>query len=550
MKIKSKVVCISTLSLILVSAIIMVIEFYLSEDNLDKFVDSYRDELIEIRKKELVDILDVAISSIENESDINTVRKYLESIKYEGDNYFFGVDTTGVSVFNGNNKELVGSDIIEFKDVKGNFVVKDIIDSTLYGDGFSYFYWHKPGHDQEFEKIAFSKYVEKFDWIVSTGVYVDDIEEAVLRYSSMRREELIYKTKISIALTMICAVIVAITIFLIMSRTLKSLIDLKDNFSSLASDNPDLEYRIDIKSNDEVGSIAESFNLFTSNLSLMIYNLDEFSTELSNKVDHYKAQIENIEVLIDGYILESDKIKVHIEDITISSKEVSENMSGTSDLISIADHQGEEASKLIHVSAGSITELIHEVETSMSISEKIKSESENVVNILYVINEIADQTNLLALNAAIEAARAGEHGRGFSVVAGEVRDLATRTKASTIEIEHAMQSLIDGNRKMYQSMKTTNDKSKNSVENAENVQNSLLNIVELVAKIKAASSKTALASQKQEALAFDIEEQVNGIENMLIKVKESSSELTNETCKLTKMNGELKSMISKFGNGC
>lgn len=550
MKIKSKVVCISTLSLILVSAIIMVIEFYLSEDNLDKFVDSYRDELIEIRKKELVDILDVAISSIENESDINTVRKYLESIKYEGDNYFFGVDTTGVSVFNGNNKELVGSDIIEFKDVKGNFVVKDIIESTLYGDGFSYFYWHKPGHDQEFEKIAFSKYVEKFDWIVSTGVYVDDIEEAVLRYSSMRREELIYKTKISIALTMICAVIVAITIFLIMSRTLKSLIDLKDNFSSLASDNPDLEYRIDIKSNDEVGSIAESFNLFISNLSLMIYNLDEFSTELSNKVDHYKAQIENIEVLIDGYILESDKIKVHIEDITISSKEVSENMSGTSDLISIADHQGEEASKLIHVSAGSITELIHEVETSMSISEKIKSESENVVNILYVINEIADQTNLLALNAAIEAARAGEHGRGFSVVAGEVRDLATRTKASTIEIEHAMQSLIDGNRKMYQSMKTTNDKSKNSVENAENVQNSLLNIVELVAKIKAASSKTALASQKQEALAFDIEEQVNGIENMLIKVKESSSELTNETCKLTKMNGELKSMISKFGNGC
>ncbi|WP_391090445.1 methyl-accepting chemotaxis protein [Vibrio sp. NH-UV-68] len=550
MKIKSKVVYISTLSLILVSAIIMVIEFYLSEDNLDKFVDSYRDELIEIRKKELVDILDVAISSIENEGDINTVRKYLESIKYEGDNYFFGVDTTGVSVFNGNNKELVGNNIIDFKDVKGNFVVKDIIDSTLYGDGFSYFYWHKPGHDQEFEKIAFSRYVEKFDWIVSTGVYVDDIDEAVLRYSSMRREELIYKTKFSIALTMICAVIVAITISLIMSRTLKSLIDLRDNFSSLASDNPDLGYRIDIKSNDEVGSIAESFNLFISNISLMIYNLNKFSTGLSNKVDHYKAQIENIEVLIDGYILESDKIKVHIEDITISSKEVSENMSGTSDLISIADHQGEEASKLIHVSARSITELIHEVETSMSISEKIKSESENVVNILYVINEIADQTNLLALNAAIEAARAGEHGRGFSVVAGEVRDLATRTKASTIEIEHAMQSLIDGNRKMYQSMKTTNDKSKNSVENAENVQNSLLNIVELVAKIKAASSKTALASQRQEVLAFDIEEQVNGIENMLIKVKESSSELTNETCKLTKMNGELKSMISKFGNGC
>lgn len=549
MKIKSKVVYISTISLVLVSALIMVIEFYLSEENLKKFVSGYKDELVEIRKKELVDILDVAISAIENESDINSVIEHFESIRYEGDNYFFGVDTSGVSVFNGDNKGLVGSNIIGFKDVKGNFVVKDIIDSALYGDGFSYFYWHKPGYDQEVEKIAFSKYVKKFDWIVSTGVYVDDIEESVLRYSSMRQEELIYKTKVSIALTMICSVIVAITIFLIMSKTLKSLIDLRDNFLLLASDNPDLEYRIDIKSNDEVGSIAKSFNFFISKLSAMIYNLDEFSTELTNKVAHYKEQIDNIEVLIDGYILESDKTKVHIKDITISSREVSENMSETSYLISIADHQGEEASKLINVSAGSITELIHEVETSMSISEKIKSESENVVNILYVINEIADQVNLLALNAAIEAARAGEHGRGFSVVAGEVRDLATRTKASTIEIEHAMQSLIDGNRKMYQSMNTTNDKSKNSVENAENVQNSLLNIVGLVAKIKAASSKTALASQRQEVLAFDIEEQVNGIENMLMKVKKSSSELTNETCNLTEMNGELKRMISQFGNG-
>lgn len=98
-------------------------------------------------------------------------------------------------------------------------------------------------------------------------------------------------------------------------------------------------------------------------------------------------------------------------------------------------------------------------------------------------------------------------------------------------------------------MNTTNGKSKNSLDNEENVQNSLLNIAGLVAKIKAASSKTALASQRQEILAFDIEEQVNGIENMLMKVQKSSSELTNETCKLTEMNGELKRMISKFGNG-
>jgi methyl-accepting chemotaxis protein len=131
-------------------------------------------------------------------------------------------------------------------------------------------------------------------------------------------------------------------------------------------------------------------------------------------------------------------------------------------------------------------------------------------------------------------------------VAGEVRSLATRTKSSTIEIERAMKSLIDGNRKMYQSMNNTNDKSKDSVEKAENVQNSLLSIVELVAQITEASDETAIASEQQESLAIEVEAQVNEISAMLSKIKKSSSDLGSETCNLTAMNDDLIEMLSKF----
>src|SRR5581483_6663186 len=98
-----------------------------------------------------------------------------------------------------------------------------------------------------------------------------------------------------------------------------------------------------------------------------------------------------------------------------------------------------------------------------SVSERIASlahRSEEIGNVVNVIQEISEQTNLLALNAAIEADRAGEHGRGFAVVASEVRHLSERTKTTTEEIAGTIRSIQDETRQTLEVM----DSSRTAVE--------------------------------------------------------------------------------------
>lgn len=87
------------------------------------------------------------------------------------------------------------------------------------------------------------------------------------------------------------------------------------------------------------------------------------------------------------------------------------------------------------------SKLVEESKENLEILESLKSQAKSIGSIVQTIREIAAQTNLLALNAAIEAARAGDHGRGFNVVAGEVRKLATRVQDSVQEVNSHIEGI-------------------------------------------------------------------------------------------------------------
>lgn len=169
-------------------------------------------------------------------------------------------------------------------------------------------------------------------------------------------------------------------------------------------------------------SIAKSINTSVDNM--MVKEKFVEKEKLNSKVGQLGGGVAGGLAIIKQDLLGSiDKVK----DIVENSNEISSN--------------SKEVSYALDEIVTKLNNLIDMVKESHTVIEKLNQKTENVNNIIKLIDDIADQTNLLALNAAIEAARAGEMGKGFTVVAEEVRKLAEKTQQSTDEVRGVLSEL-------------------------------------------------------------------------------------------------------------
>ncbi|EIU7614029.1 cache domain-containing protein [Vibrio vulnificus] len=188
MPLKVKLILLTLLPLLLVSASISWISIYQAKTLGHKEVAIFKQSLIKSRESALKDSVDQAfdaISYIYNNPDLSQeeaqrrVKALLTQIRYGVDGYFFAYDKRGTNLVHPILPELVGQNLLHIQDQNGDHLIEALLYQAQTGGGFHQYLWQKPSTGETVPKLSYAAWLDKWDWMIGTGLYIEDISEEV-----------------------------------------------------------------------------------------------------------------------------------------------------------------------------------------------------------------------------------------------------------------------------------------------------------------------------------------------------------------------------------
>ncbi len=303
---------------------------------------------------------------------------------------------------------------------------------------------------------------------------------------------------------------------------------------------------VSVRSEDEVGEMARDFNQMVKKLRDVVSKIEGMTSTLASSSEEISAATSQVTSGLVSQAGQIDQVAAATTEVSQTIMDVAKNSSEASKAAKESVDTATSGKVIVQESAQGMQRIAKTVEDSARTIGELGKGSEQIGEIVNVIQDIADQTNLLALNAAIEAARAGDQGRGFAVVADEVRKLAERTAKATGEISKMIAKIQKDTDTSVKSMMEGRTRAAEGLELIEKATRSLDQIVETSERCQDIVRQIATATEEESSAIEEVSATMEAITNVARMSQSAVTQTSTAINDLARLAAELKEMMAWF----